>query len=311
MSDAKTLQERSAGCALGFTWFGVKKAISADLKIEAAQMYEASGDMLTAGKKLIDTRDPLYRALTSLRSQLTGYWKARTLPYVEAGTRLARKQDVAAIQQGWLEFRDQLHAASHEFAAAKEQVLARAREKLGRLHCEADYPQTFEGLFDTSLDWPNLEVPSYLKELDPAAYEEQSKKVAAKFEEALRLTEQAFALEFQKLLDDLAEKLKPKEDGTRKVFRDSAVLNFVEFFDRFKSLNVRSGTELEKLVVESQQLLAVTPQQLREDGAARQQITQSVAQISQLLGEKVITAPRRRINRRKARQPQDTQEVAA
>ncbi len=42
------------------------------------------------------------------------------------------------------------------------------------------------------------------------------------------------------------------EDGQPRVFRDSAVGNLHEFFDRFRSLNVRSNDQLDALVAEAQ-----------------------------------------------------------
>ena len=65
--------------------------------------------------------------------------------------------------------------------------------------------------------------------------------MAARFEEAVRLAEQAFTEEFARLVAHLTERLSGVgEDGKPKVFRDSAVDNLAEFFDRFRALNVRS-----------------------------------------------------------------------
>ena len=44
------------------------------------------------------------------------------------------------------------------------------------------------------------------------------------------------------------------EDGTPKVFRDSAIDNLCDFFERFRSLNVRSNQQLDELVVQAQRL---------------------------------------------------------
>ena len=72
--------------------------------------------------------------------------------------------------------------------------------------------------------------------------------MAARFDEAVRLAEQAFTAEFAQLVGHLAERLAAGPGGERKVFRDSAVENLRAFFERFTSLNVRSSAELERLV---------------------------------------------------------------
>ena len=54
--------------------------------------------------------------------------------------------------------------------------------------------------------------------------------------------------ELSRLVGHLSERLAGAEDGRPKVFRDSAVGNLREFFERFKALNVGSSAELDRLV---------------------------------------------------------------
>src|SRR6202043_4133671 len=105
----------------------------------------------------------------------------------------------------------------------------------------ADYPEALVGLFDVSWDFPSVEPPDYLRELNPALYEAEKARVAARFDEAVQMTEKAFQEEFAKLVGHLSERISGAgEDGQPKIFRDSAVNNLSEFFERFKSLNVSS-----------------------------------------------------------------------
>jgi hypothetical protein len=69
--------------------------------------------------------------------------------------------------------------------------------------------------------------------------------VRERFESAVELAEQAFATELQRLTAHLAERLTGLHDGQPKVFRDSAVENLREFFERFRRLNIRSSPELD------------------------------------------------------------------
>ena len=64
--------------------------------------------------------------------------------------------------------------------------------------------------------------------LCPQLYEQERARVAARFEEAVRLAEQAFLDEFARLVAHLTERITgADDDGTAKVFRDSAVDNLV------------------------------------------------------------------------------------
>ena len=60
-------------------------------------------------------------------------------------------------------------------------------------------------------------------------------------EEAVQLAEQAFLDEFAKLVAHLTERITgSNEDGTPKIFRDSAIDNLCDFFERFRSLKLVS-----------------------------------------------------------------------
>src|SRR5262249_46707033 len=120
----------------------------------------------------------------------------------------------------------------------------------------------------------------------------------ARFDEAVRLAEQAFATEFAKLLAHLSERLANGVDGARRVFRDSAVTHLTEFFDRFARLNVRSNPELDALVAQARQLVGgVAPQQWRDDAGLRAQVATEMARVREQLEGLIVAAPRRRLVR--------------
>ena len=68
----------------------------------------------------------------------------------------------------------------------------------------------------------------------------------------MELAEQAFATELQRLTAHLAERLTGLHDGQPKVFRDSAVENLREFFERLGRLNIRSSPELDAHVEQAE-----------------------------------------------------------
>jgi hypothetical protein len=148
-----------------------------------------------------------------------------------------------------------LHGAEELLDQVFNQVKADARRRLGRLYNPADYPDQIQDLFDVAWDFPSVEPQSYLMQVAPEVYAEERQRVAARFEEAVRLAVQTFATEFSRLLAHLTERLSSAEDGQRKVFRDSAVSNFSEFFGRFRSLNVSSNSAFDALVEEAHRIV--------------------------------------------------------
>jgi hypothetical protein len=131
--------------------------------------------------------------------------------------------------------------------------------------------------------------------------------VARRFEEAVRLAEEAFLGEFARLVAHLTERLSAGPDGQRKVFRDSAVTNLTEFFQRFGQLNVRSNAQLDELVAQAQQVVqGLGPQQLREDQPLRQQVASQLAGVQSILDGLLVDRPRRSLVRQRPPQPEGT-----
>src|SRR5262249_45540030 len=162
------------------------------------------------------------------------------LPYVEPGVRLIRQADIAAFVHTMEGFRDELHEAEARLNEVYDEVKADARGRLGRLYNPADYPTEVRGLFNVEWDFPSVEPPSYLMRVAPEVFEEERRRVLSRFEEAVRLAEQAFATEFGRLLSHLTQRLTNDETGERRVFRDSAVTNLADFFSPVQHVHVRS-----------------------------------------------------------------------
>ena len=121
----------------------------------------------------------------------------------------------------------------------------------------------------------------------------------ARFDEAVQLAEHAFTEEMSKLVEHLSERLSGDSDGKAKVFRDTAVTNLTEFFERFRTLNVRSNEQLDDLVNRAQQVLGgVEPQQLRDSTSLRQRLVTQLAGVQSSLDGLMIDRPRRNILRR-------------
>jgi hypothetical protein len=295
---AQRLRLTTAAVRVTLRWLGVRKTLTPEQKTQAAESFGAEGDFLSARKKLLDTRHPAFQAVTAVRGRVLAYWKGMTLPYPEPGIRLIRQDKIDEFNRRLTELRGELEEAVARLDDHYAELQAAAQRRLGDLYSASDYPPSVAGLFGIDWDFPNVEPPDYLLQLHPRLYEEERARVAGRFEEAVRLAEQAFTAELGKLVAHLAERLSAGPDGSRKVFRDSAVTNLVEFFDRFGQLNVRSNAQLDGLVEQARGLVqGVEAQALREDASLRQQVAQQLAGVQATLDDLLVDQPRRRIVR--------------
>ena len=297
VSPAQQLRTTMAAVRVSFTWLGIRKTLSAEQKAQAAESFGAAGEFLSAGKKLIDNRHAAFRAVTAIRGKVQTYWKSLTLPYPEPGIRLIKQDQIDAFDVTLRDLRGELVEAVEELDAHYNDFKVAARQRLGTLYNPSDYPAALEGLFLVDWDFPNVEPPGYLRELNPELYEQERARVIARFEEAVQLAESAFLDEFGKLVSHLCERIQGV-DGEKKIFRDSAVTNLREFFDRFKGLNVRSNEQLDALVAQAQQVVrGIEPRDLRERPQIRQQVATDLSRVQSALDQLLVDRPRRRILR--------------
>lgn len=147
----------------------------------------------------------------------------------------------------------------------------------------------FMGLFEVTWDFPSVEPPEYLLRLNPTLYQQEKARMTARFEEAVRLAEQAFVSELATLVEHLVERLSPGVDGQSKVFRDTAIGNLTEFFTRFKSLSVGSNADLDKLVDTARRAISgVDPQAVRDNSGLRQQVAAQLSAVSATLDQMLV-----------------------
>ena len=296
---AQRLRANFAAVRVSFTWLGVRKSLNAEQMNQAAESFGAEGQYLSAAKKLLDTSHEAFQAVSAVRHQIISYWKGLSLPYPEPGMRLIKQEAIDGFNNKLTEFREELTAAVDHLDTHFTTLKSAARDRLGSLYNSDDYPPTLRGMFLVDWDFPSVEPPEYLLRLDPALFQQERNRIAARFDEAVKLAEEAFVGEFSKLVSHLVERLtQDGADGERKIFRDTAITNLTDFFERFKGLNVRSNADLDRLVETAQRTLSgVDPHIVRSSDSLRAHVTTELSAVQSVLDGMLVDQPRRRILR--------------
>lgn len=301
------LRDSSATVRLSFTWMGVRRTLTPHQRAVAADSFGAEGDFLSAGKKLIDTKHPQFKAVTAIRGEAVSMWKSLSLPWPEPGIRLIRREQIADFDNRATALVERLDSAVLELDGHYEELRQAARDRLGSLFNESDYPASLHGAFSMSWDFPSVDPPGYLRQINPELYEQECDRVRTRFAEAIKLAEEAFIGELSELISHLCERLNGDRDGRRKVFRDTSVSNLTDFFGRFRSLNVGSNAELDRLVEQAQNVLrGVRPNSLRQSDGLRQHISTQLSGVQAVLDGMMVDRPRRNIMRKRNPQTSET-----
>lgn len=293
---ANELRTTMGAVKLSFSWLGTQRKLSDTQTKQAADTFHAATDLVTASKRLIDTKNSTYRTLTALKSQASSYWRSMTLPYPQDGIRLIKQSDIAAFEDKMREFKEQLSAAAANLQLEYESIKEAAREKLGDLFNPADYPPTLEGVFDIKWEYPPVEPPNYLMTFNPELYQQEQSRIQQRFESAVMMAENAFAEQLQEMIAHLIERLTDEPDGTKKAFKASAIENFKEFYENFQHMNVRSNAQLEGLIRQANELVSgIDVKDLRKNNDLRQNLTQQMTGVKNALDSLITNAPRRRV----------------
>ncbi len=156
---SQRLRTTTAAVRVSLSWLGTRKTLTADQKAQAADTFGAEGDFLSAGKKLLDTKHPAFKAVTAVKGRIVSYWKSLSLPYPEPGIRLIRQDRIDTFDVQMDEFRTELDEAVSRLDEHYAELKSAARDRLGSLYDPSDYPESLRGLFQVSWDYPSVEPP--------------------------------------------------------------------------------------------------------------------------------------------------------
>jgi hypothetical protein len=234
--------------------------------------------------------------VTRLFSQCRAYWKELTVPFPQDGVRLVRLDALEAFNKDMSRFRQQLDQAAAALDEVYYSLREDARHRLGDLFDSNDYPMSLSGAFEINWEYPSIDPPEYLRDVNKRIWEEQRNLANAKLTEAVALAEEAFVAEFTELLGKLVERLSPNELGESKTFRDSTVDNLKSFFDKFNFLSVKSNEDLERLVDKAKDVLeGKDADTLRTNGYVREVVKRDLAAVSEQLDALLVDTPKRSI----------------
>lgn len=293
------LRKETIGVRISVRKFFARKSLTRDQVGTAANQFSADAKMLSASKSLLNTRDPAYKAVAATINRARHFWWSLTVDYPVTGIRLIRKALVETFDEEMKQIKAELDQNVEALEAKYAELRTEAVKRLGTLYNESDYPESMALQFSLVWDFPSVEPPDDLKKLNPALYEAEKARIAARFDEAVSMAEESFTSELSKLVSHLTEQLTghDEETGKPKVFRASAVENLKSFFDRFQTLSIHSNPELDALVEAAKRTVErVDPTALRKDEAARKSISGSMAEVAARLDSMMVNRPTRAIS---------------
>lgn len=254
----------------------------------------SSHQWLTASKKLVDpdSLKPIKKIVNASRI----YLGSVSLPFPIQGMAFVPKEMISVVDEKLKYFKKDFNQSVESFIKRYDELRSMAIEHLGELFSEMDYPLNIHNKFSFIWRFVVLDVPNNnTRILAPEVYEREKEKFIHTMEEARVLAIESLRVEFSDLIKRMTERFTTGQDGKPKVFKNSTVHNFYEFFETFKQRNIFRDKELNQLVDQAQKILGgKTADLIRSNSNLKEQIRSEMKIVEKSMSE-ILSRPRRKI----------------
>jgi len=256
-----------------------------DVELEVGgQAYNGEKSELHLGKDLLESVE-----IKDIRHEFNKfglYLARRRVPgnFFRAGCYVVKKTRLPEIYAEYQARRAGVKLGVDAFCGAYDERRAQAKVRLGNLYREDEYPteDKFRGAVDLKMLVVELAEP---EGIDPAIKAQQAAEAEAEWKDAVNDVRLALRTAMQGFVAHFAERLRPGEDGAKKVITEKKVARFREFLEFFSDRDITDDAKLAELVGQAKGLLDHADVGLmRQDGMFRAQLNDAFGQMEQAVG---------------------------
>ncbi len=263
--------------------------------LEPAVMEQiGNSEWLKGRKHLINPEmlNPIRAVISRARKDL----ERQSLPFPLTGLTLVPKEQLTRIEECLSKYRSDYWTEVDKFLEQFEEARESARENLGELFSEADYPINIRSRFGFQWQYFTLDVPGKTSILTPEIYEREKQKFHAMMEETRELAMAALRQEFSDHVNHIVDRLTKSPDGKPKVFKNCMIDKIQSYLDSFYARNLFADEQLADLVTRAKAIITgVSPDSIRENIWLKNSIAEGMGKIKQAIDESIIDLPRRKV----------------
>jgi hypothetical protein len=274
-------------------WTGTKKMKDSEMRDLTADGEKADPEYIKGMKRLISKEwlDPMSKKAGEVRNAM----RALALPFPLDGFIFIPKRLVSAANEFLIRSKAEFNEILDQKIPSYDAWRAQAMASLKRYGHEDDYPIDLRSKFKFTWRFLSLDTadPSVL---DPQTYAEEERKFRETMEQARDEAVTALRVQLRDLIHHAVERLTPAPDGKKKIFRDTLIENFTDFFETVTARNIFGDTELERIGAMAKAVINGTdPEDLRKNDYLALKIKSDLEPIMAEIDKAVIEAPTRRI----------------
>ncbi len=262
-------------------------------------------DWLKGRKNLINPE--LLGTIRTAAHQARNKVKQYSLPFPIMSIQLVPKKYIGTIEDILQHHQVRFLERVDDFIGMYSEARQEAKQVLGDLFNEMDYPSDIRSKFKLNWQFLALQVPSKTMILSSEIYEREKARFESLMRDTRELCLQAMRTEFADLLHELTEKLGTNGDSPKKIVANSMFNKLNEFFNEMDSKNIFEDQELVELAKSAKQIISnVSPYNLKYNDQAKKQIRFEMQNLQRTLESSIIDLPRRNIRF----EPSDLQSAA-
>ena len=234
---------------LSVKWPGNRRKVDDANQSEMVKAVDADQTRFSTSKQLYDFENSRWKGVKAVKNQAVALWKKLSIDYPnEEGTRFIRRDLIEAFVAGITELQQQLQEEAVKLNEQFDDMLREGEMALGKTYKRSDYPENLLDSFAINYSFRDVGCAVELKHLTPQLYADQCSRVRTEIDETLYKFETTYIAKFDEMVDHLIDKLQPNEDGTKKIFKASAIDNITEAIEDFRKTGIGSSTKMKQLV---------------------------------------------------------------
>lgn len=266
---------------------GVEKRISS----EHVKTEDTDKKRLRVTKLILES--PILNEIAGLRSKIAASLKEIKVPtkMFRHGVYLIPQKYVGEIETRLTVARKDMLELVDKLVPEYTDLKAAAKESLGKLYDEKDYPPetSLRAEFDIEWNYLAFDVPAALKDLNLDLFIREREKAEKRWDEAAEEIRLALRESFSGFVEHFVDKLTPGDDGKLTKFKQPVVDKMNEFIRFFEGRNVTSDQALDDLVVKAREMLeGRSAEELRKDETIRERILAGFKTLSEKSDELLV-----------------------
>jgi len=251
---------------------------------------------IRVNKQLLDSKE--LKLVVALDQDLRKFMYSQSSPveWISSGSYLIPLASLENITKSLNEYETKRQELITAFMAVYQRQVEEARERLKSNFDPNDYPEPRALRKQFSMDYRliSIGVPNE-GTIGRELYEREKAKSEKDWQDTSQTIQAALRGGFQGMIDHLNDRLTPGPDGKKKVFRDTAVTNILEFLDTFNNRNLTNDAQLEILVGQAKNLLSgVQVKDIRKDPLTSSRILDGFSKIKEQMDSMMVDKPSRK-----------------